>query len=589
MTAPGHSGFQQPYDPHRPMSPSSGYLQPPASSRISHSASDESAHNPFQTPSENGVSNKFSLGPDPSSWGAELSPNYHEFDDYLHTPDRKGGTDHNIFTLRGLANLGCLFVLATTLIGLFAGYPLISYFLTKKMSTLGGYNLGGINSTGQVMETAFALIDSTTPAEAMTYTSMEDGTQWQLVFSDEFTTDGRSFYPGDDPFWEAVDLHYWGTNNLEWYSPEHLTTENGHLKVTLDNTPNHGMQYMGGMMSTWNKFCFTGGIIVTNVVLPGRSDVYGLWPAVWTMGNLGRAGYGASLDGMWPYTYEACDVGTLPNQTQNGLPEAALTSGDSAFGGELSYLPGQRLSACTCPGEEHPGPQKRDGSFVGRAAPEIDVIEAQVSVEDRIGHVSQSAQWAPFDAFYSWNNVTYMEIYDPTVSTLNLYKGAVYQQASSVVSITDQNCYEGNTGCFSVYGFEYKEGYESDGGYITWINDNKKAWRLGAGGLGDNPISQVSARPVPKEPLYIIINLGLSENFGDIDFPNIQWPVNMLVDYIRVYQHPDRINIGCDPTGFPTSNYISRFIEAYSNPNLTTWVDDYGQVEPRSSLRDGGC
>jgi beta-glucan synthesis-associated protein KRE6 len=76
------------------------------------------------------------------------------------------------------------------------------------------------------METIFALIDSTTPQDAMTYASTEDGSAWQLVFSDEFNTDGRSFYPGgegpfnsflaislihyvDDPFWEAVDLHYW--------------------------------------------------------------------------------------------------------------------------------------------------------------------------------------------------------------------------------------------------------------------------------------------------------------------------------------------------------------------------------------------
>ena len=56
-----------------------------------------------------------------------------------------------------------------------------------------------------------------------------------------------------------------------------------------------------------------------------------------------------------------------------------------------------------------------------------------------------------------------MEIYDATVSSLNLYRGSVYQEAASVVSITDQNCYEGNTACFSVYGFEYKPGYESDG------------------------------------------------------------------------------------------------------------------------------
>jgi beta-glucanase (GH16 family) len=55
----------------------------------------------------------------------------------------------------------------------------------------------------------FGLIDSETPLEAYTKTSIEDGSEWDLVFSDEFNTDGRSFYPGDDPFWEAVDLHYW--------------------------------------------------------------------------------------------------------------------------------------------------------------------------------------------------------------------------------------------------------------------------------------------------------------------------------------------------------------------------------------------
>ena len=55
---------------------------------------------------------------------------------------------------------------------------------------------------------------------------------------------------------------------------------------------------VSGMMSTWNKFCFTGGYIEANVSLPGLSNVLGLWPAIWTMGNLGRAGYGASLEGM---------------------------------------------------------------------------------------------------------------------------------------------------------------------------------------------------------------------------------------------------------------------------------------------------
>ena len=83
----------------------------------------------------------------------------------------------------------------------------------------------------------------------------------------------------------------------------------------------------------------------------------------------------------WPYSYDACDVGTAPNQTLNGLPLAALTSGDQTyFNGSLSYLPGQRLSRCTCAGESHPGPKHSDGTFVGRSAPEIDVFEAAVGV-----------------------------------------------------------------------------------------------------------------------------------------------------------------------------------------------------------------
>jgi len=40
---------------------------------------------------------------------------------------------------------------------------------------------------------------------------MQPNDMWDLVFSDEFEVDGRSFYPGDDPYWEAPSLHYWGT------------------------------------------------------------------------------------------------------------------------------------------------------------------------------------------------------------------------------------------------------------------------------------------------------------------------------------------------------------------------------------------
>jgi hypothetical protein len=92
-----------------------------------------------------------------------------------------------------------------------AGYPLVVHFTEQVGTTQGGYNLGGINATGQVpvIPGNFGLIDLDTPRDAYTHKSLDDGSEWDLVFSDEFNTDGRSFYPGDDPYWEAVDLHYW--------------------------------------------------------------------------------------------------------------------------------------------------------------------------------------------------------------------------------------------------------------------------------------------------------------------------------------------------------------------------------------------
>lgn len=125
---------------------------------------------------------------------------------------------------------------------------------------MSGYNIGGTNASGQVSCCGhshvnffshpskipdignFGLIDQDTPSDVYTkvrcgksffsypttnlrvnsifgeQTSWQDGeTEMELVFSDEFNTDGRSFYSGDDPYWEAVDMHYWSTNDLEWY------------------------------------------------------------------------------------------------------------------------------------------------------------------------------------------------------------------------------------------------------------------------------------------------------------------------------------------------------------------------------------
>jgi beta-glucan synthesis-associated protein KRE6 len=56
----------------------------------------------------------------------------------------------------------------------------------------------------------------------------------------------------------------------------------------------------------------------------------------------------------------------------------------------------------------------------------------------------------------------------------------------------------------------------------------------------------------------MIINLGMSKNFGDVDFAHLSFPQTMRVDYVRLYQPVDKVNIGCDPVGFPTKDYIER-------------------------------
>ena len=57
---------------------------------------------------------------------------------------------------------------------------------------------------------------------------------------------------------------------------------------------------------------------------------------------------------------------------------------------------------------------------------------------------------------------------------------------------------------------------------------------------------------------YLIMNLGMSENFGVVDLEHLTFPTTMRVDWIRVYQPKDAINIGCDPKDFPTEAYINQ-------------------------------
>lgn len=63
----------------------------------------------------------------------------------------------------------------------------------------------------------------------------------------------------------------------------------------------------------------------------------------------------------------------------------------------------------------------------------------------------------------------------------------------------------------------------------------------------------------------------MSDNFQAADNNHPSWPAQMLVDYVRVYQRSDG-KVGCDPADRPIAGYISKHMNAYSNPNRTTRV-----------------
>lgn len=142
-----------------------------------------------------------------------------DLDDQLHTftaAEMKDLTAPFTFSSwRGWANALTLFVMLAGFVALFAGYPIINWYYADA-NALGanqpGFNLGGTNATGQYPEIPGfpTMIDPETPQDKRTHKGF-DGATWNLVFSDEFNKDGRTFFEGDDPFFTAMDIHYWPT------------------------------------------------------------------------------------------------------------------------------------------------------------------------------------------------------------------------------------------------------------------------------------------------------------------------------------------------------------------------------------------
>ncbi|KAF2861679.1 glycoside hydrolase family 16 protein [Piedraia hortae CBS 480.64] len=511
-------------------------------------------------------------------YGFPLFSDEKEDDDDLHMPqwddDKKlkpRFQDH--FTRANIVNTVGLVVMILGLLCVFVVLPVISYTGTSILSY--GYETPMSQMPKGPQPEAWAtvnnktyplmsnirrsLIDPDTPSNAKTRKGV-NGDVFNLVFSDEFNDKNRTFYPGDDPYWFGLDGWYGATQDLEWYDPDAVTTGDGTLLIQLDKFPSHGLEYRSGMLNSWNQLCFKGGIFEVSMSLPGPAGVHGWWPGVWTMGNLGRPGYLATTDGMWPYTYDSCDVGITPNQSSHD---------------GLSNLPGQRLSSCTCPGEDHPTPGK------GRGAPEIDIAEVSADwAGSGWGVATQSFQVAPFDVWWM-PNYEFMETPKYQYSFVNTYTGGPYQQAISTTSMLNNDWYDGKE--YQKYAFEYAPGGTADS-YIAWTIGNDEMMKFDARAIGPN--GNIKQRYVSEEPMSMVINFGFSNNWVLINWTALHWPAVLRVDYIRLYQKEGQESVTCDPPGYETTEYIKNHPKAYRNPNVTKW-EDAGYKWPKNSFMHG--
>lgn len=541
---------------------------------------------------ESGSSNPFMIDTDFSPFGGYPASSFpllideKEDDDYLHNPDPIEDAEYEkhrmwydfkaMDTKSGFALGGVLFFVFGGL-ALFVILPALTYTDAahhhdkissgKMLASLVGSNAESKNG-GIVLLTQYvyptlsairtSLVDPDTPKDAYTRKS-RTGDEWQLVFSDEFAAEGRTFYDGDDQFWYAPDFHYDATKDLEWYDPDAVTTANGSLVLRMDAFRNHNLNYRSGMLHSWNRLCFTQGVMEVSAKLPNYGNITGLWPGMWSMGNLGRPGYMATTDGVWPYSYESCDAGITPNQSS---PDG------------INYLPGQRLNVCTCKGEDHPNPG------VGRGAPEIDILEGEVDTNIRVGVASQSMQIAPMDIWYM-PDYNWVEVYNASITSMNTYAGGPFQQAVSAVSTLNTDWYALGEGerYFQKYSFEFLN--DDDTGYCTWYVGDNPTFTVHANALAPN--GNIGWRRISKEPMSMILNFGISQNWAYIDFPSIVFPSYFEIDSVRIYQPKDQISVTCDPHDYPTYDYIEKHPLAYKNWNKTSWTAA-GYSVPKNSL-----
>ncbi|CAM9192800.1 unnamed protein product [Chrysoparadoxa australica] len=470
-------------------------------------------------------------------------------------------------------------------------------------------------------------VDPDTTEENTFTTGLADGRNYSLVFSDEFEAEGRDFADGADPAWTAETKSddaqtSTGQGSQHYYNASYVSTNSGYLNLTTTDEETKWRGYnpykkkyetlhknfRSAMISTWNKFCFTGGVIEMKAQLPGNPATGGLWPAFWLLGNLGRATYEASTNLVWPWSYDKCNR-------------------------KLQLA--QEISACN--GVKHFGLH----SHQGRGSTEIDIIEVNAGTVgprpnpyDKVGlpYVSTTLQVAPGipehrpknegpvsprDTWYEgmiFGNKSSQNIHfyglnvDKTSPQEPVYRSAEQQYTADGISALtklQKTHFEED----HLYRLEWQPG---DEGYLAWYIDNELVLRIGA------EVLSPFGTQIPMEPSYLILNTAVSSAWGFPDpcpagctcdcyscqDPDCSCAINdgfcaslpayFMIDYVRVYQTNDKHQyLGCDPPDFPTRTFIkghpARYMAGNAKKPLKPVVTGGGHCKSSDDCGHGVC
>mmetsp|Transcript_25162 Transcript_25162/g.30990 ORF Transcript_25162/g.30990 Transcript_25162/m.30990 type:complete len:610 (+) Transcript_25162:178-2007(+) len=431
-----------------------------------------------------------------------------------------------------------------------------------------------------------------------------DDREYQLVFSDEFETDGRSFSDGEDSRWTAIDKNDYTNDALHYYKSENARTTNGVLNITTELKKNQYKAFnektkkyysdtkhvQSAMVQGWNKFCMTGGIVEYSAKLPGQGSIGGFWPALWLLGNLARATYVGSSNWMWPFSYDTCTEEIIHQQEVNACRKV----------GHYGMTPG-----------------------IGRGAPEIDILEAMAGDPGKLPNTpiqrpyfSSSLQVAPGveknrpllmhqPKLGHWYQG--LQYGDPNTTSLNpffygvtlVHKPKEYTYQSDAISANtriDESFFEKQ----NIYRVEWEPSTPGkNDGYIKWYVNGRFLF-----GINGENLNITSAK-IPNEPMYLIMNTAVASSWGfpapcpegcdcscfecgnsdcDCALPTgycDNFPANFEIDYVRVWQAVDesKHQMGCSTKDRPTELFIKGHQDRY--------MED-GDTSPLQPIRVGG-